>query len=278
MARVELALVPGTSGPRPVASAVASPAGGGGDLCGVIALLEVLPGVSGTSFIPGGAGEDVAVSGLDIGCVRPGARLRLGRSLVSVLPGDPGAKCVRAEVLEEGEVCPGDDIAFERDLPVNCGVLTLSDTCHAGGREDLSGPALIEALESRGMSVVRYLVLPDDRDGVAGRLRSWCDDMSCDLVLTTGGTGFSPRDFAPEALADAAERLVPGIPELIRMKSAEKVPSAWLSRASAGIRARTLMINLPGSLRGATESLGFIEHLLDHALEVVSGRTGRCGG
>jgi len=158
------------------------------------------------------------------------------------------------------------------------GVMTVSDSCSRGEREDGSGPALREALEGAGFTVTRVAVVPDDRPRIAALLGGWCDEGSCDLILTTGGTGFSPTDCTPEAMHDVIQRWVPGLPEMLRAKSAGKVETAWLSRGLAGIRGTTLIVNLPGSRRAATECFEFLVPLLPHALEVLAGRTFRCGG
>ncbi len=220
----------------------------------------------------------IAVSDLDLDCIRQGALLKAGRAVLAVFRDDASRDRVKAEVIEAGEFGCGDSVTFERTGAGNAGVITVSDTCSEGGREDLSGPALVEALEAAGFHAVRYAIEPDDRERISGRLRSWCDDCSCDIILTTGGTGLSPRDITPEATLDVLERVVPGIPEMIRLKSAETVPNAWLSRAVAGIRTRTLMVNLPGSRRGAVESFSHMLPILGHAIEVAGGKAGRCGG
>ena len=220
----------------------------------------------------------LAASDLDAQSISGGTLLGIGCAVIAVIAGDAGHPWLSADVIEPGEVDCGDAVAFQRTGGGNAGVLTLSDSCIRGDREDLSGPALIEALEAAGFRAVRYAVEPDDREAIAARLGSWCDDGSCDLILTTGGTGLSPRDCTPEATLDVIERQVPGIPELVRSKSAETVPTAWLSRAVAGIRGGTLIANLPGSRKGAVESLGFMLPLLPHALEVAGGRVSRCGG
>lgn len=119
-------------------------------------------------------------------------------------------------------------------------------------------------------------VVPDGIEPVSEALSRLCKDAS--LVLTTGGTGFSPRDFTPEATASVCERLVPGIPEMLRARSAMKTPAAWLGRGCAGIRGETLVVNLPGSVKAVGECLEFLLPLLPHALEILRGMAGRCGG
>jgi len=162
--------------------------------------------------------------------------------------------------------------------PLRAAVLTVSTSCSRGEREDSSGPALRSALESAGFAVIRSAVVADDREAIAAALRGWADAGGCSLILTTGGTGFSPTDCTPEATLDVVERLVPGVPELLRSKSAETVPAAWLSRGTAGIRGTTLVVNLPGSRRAVEECFAIMRPLLPHALEVLAGEAHRCGG
>lgn len=150
-------------------------------------------------------------------------------------------------------------------------VLTSSDSGFAGAREDLSGPAAMEMLREAGWEVVGYALLPDDRPMLADKLREVCDSGTADLLITTGGTGFSARDCMPEATADAAERMVPGIPEAMRWYSLQITPRAMLSRAAAGIRGNTLIINLPGSPKAVRENLGCILPTLEHAVKMMLG-------
>lgn len=157
------------------------------------------------------------------------------------------------------------------------GIITASDKGAAGQREDLSGPAIRELLEATGeYTVTRYLVLPDDRELLRETMACWCDEGAADLILTTGGTGFSPRDWTPEATADVCQRMVPGIPEAMRAMSMQITPRAMLSRGTAGIRGRTLIVNLPGSPKAVRESLGFVLPALGHGLEVLAGSAGEC--
>lgn len=146
-------------------------------------------------------------------------------------------------------------------------MLTISDRCAAGKAEDVSGQVLEEAMRTAGYEVVRRATLPDERELIAGWLREACD--VCDLILTTGGTGFAPRDVTPEATRDVIEREAPGIAELLRLEGLKKTPFAALSRGVAGIRGRTLIINLPGSPRAVRESLDVLLPLLPHAIDLI---------
>lgn len=155
-------------------------------------------------------------------------------------------------------------------------IITLSDSGYAGRREDKSGPAIRRIVEAAGYQVVHTALLPDDRRMLADELRRLCDNGLADLILTTGGTGFSPRDQTPEATLDVAERLAPGIPEAMRWYSLQITPRAMLSRAQAGIRKGTLIINLPGSPKAAKENLEAVLPALSHGLEMLSGKPADC--
>ena len=156
-------------------------------------------------------------------------------------------------------------------------VLTISDKGYAGQREDLSGPELERLLIEAGFTVVNREILPDERERVATALKELCDSKSVDLVLTTGGTGLSPRDITPEATRDVIERNVPGIPEAMRAESLKITDMAMLSSGIAGIRGRTLIINMPGSPKAARECFDIIRTVLNHAMETMTGRGGDCG-
>ena len=157
------------------------------------------------------------------------------------------------------------------------GIITASDKGAAGEREDLSGPAIRQMLEETGAyTVTRSVILPGDRQQLAATMAQWCDQRLVDIIFTTGGTGFSPRDWTPEATLDVCQRMVPGIPEAMRAMSMQITPRAMLSRSAAGIRERTLIVNLPGSPKAAQESLGFILPALGHGLDILAGVAGEC--
>lgn len=148
-------------------------------------------------------------------------------------------------------------------------ILTISDTASRGERVDLSGPAVAEELQGIGAEIVRIEVLADERSSIAERLGQIADSGEADLIVTTGGTGFSARDVTPEATRDAIEREAPGLAELMRAESIRITPLAALSRSVCGIRGRTLIVNLPGSVRGARENLTAIARILPHAIELL---------
>jgi molybdenum cofactor synthesis domain-containing protein len=156
------------------------------------------------------------------------------------------------------------------------GVLTVSDKGAKGEREDRSGPAIREIVEAAGGQVVRTRIIPDDPEVISETLVDWTEE-GLDLILTTGGTGFSPRDWTPEATRTVIEREAPGISEAIRLAGMKKTPTAMLSRAIAGIRKSTLIINLPGSERAVRESLEAIMPALPHGIEILKGTAGECG-
>jgi len=159
------------------------------------------------------------------------------------------------------------------------GIMTLSDKGSQGQREDKSGPLIQTMLESlRNYDIIKTIILPDDVNMIKEALIAWADADNLDLILTTGGTGFSQRDWTPEATEAICDRMAPGIPEAMRYYSLQITPKAMLSRATAGIRKRTLIINLPGSPKAVKENLEAILPALDHGLEMLlSSGSADCG-
>ncbi len=155
-------------------------------------------------------------------------------------------------------------------------IVTLSDKGAAGQRADESGAVIREIAEQNGYEVVSYTLLPDEREQISAELRRLCDEKVAELVLTTGGTGFSPRDCTRVATLDVAERLAPGIAEAMRYSSLNITKRAMLSRAVAVIRGGTLIVNLPGSPKAVRENLEYVIPALGHGLEILTGRAGEC--
>jgi molybdopterin adenylyltransferase len=154
-------------------------------------------------------------------------------------------------------------------MTIRFGILTLSDRSARGERADSSGPALASLIQAEGWSVVKQEVLPDEESAIREILSSWADSAEMDVLLTTGGTGFSPRDVTPEATRAVIEREAPGLAEAMRLASLKITPHAMLSRIVTGIRRKTLIINLPGSPKGAVENLQVIIPVLPHAIQLL---------
>ena len=150
-------------------------------------------------------------------------------------------------------------------------VLTVSDAGARGERVDTSGDAIVAWATARGAEVVGRTLVPDESARIVPVLLAWCDEDAADLVLTTGGTGLSPRDITPEATRAVIERDAPGIAERLRVTAMERFPRAALSRGLAGVRNRSLVVNLPGSPGGVRDALAALEPIVDHAIEIVRG-------
>ena len=155
-------------------------------------------------------------------------------------------------------------------MTIRFGILTLSDRSATGERADASGPALADLIRAQGWSVTKQAILPDDESAIRATLTEWADSGTVDVILTSGGTGFAPRDITPEATRAIIEREAPGLVETMRAESLKKTPHAMLSRAIAGIRKRTLIVNLPGSPKGAVENLQTILPVLPHAVQLLT--------
>ncbi|HLA98163.1 MAG TPA: MogA/MoaB family molybdenum cofactor biosynthesis protein [Anaerolineales bacterium] len=154
-------------------------------------------------------------------------------------------------------------------MKLRFGIMTVSDRSARGERADVSGPALEAILAEQGWVVLRRQVLPDDLLRLSDALAKWADSGELDVILTTGGTGFSPRDVTPEATAAVTQRAAPGLAEAMRAASLQVTPHAMLSRATAGIRGACLIVNLPGSPRGAAENLKVVLPVLEHAVQLL---------
>lgn len=154
---------------------------------------------------------------------------------------------------------------------IKVGILTVSDKGSRGQRQDASGPVIRDRLAAIGGTVEKYEIVPDDRGEIAARLAEWADGSGVDVILTTGGTGLSERDVTPEATRSIVDKDVPGFGEAMRMQTLEKTPMAILSRATAGIRGKCLIINLPGSPKAVGECLDAIMPAIPHAVEIIKG-------
>ena len=154
-------------------------------------------------------------------------------------------------------------------MTIRFGILTLSDRSSRGERADASGPALADLIRAQNWSVTDQAILPDEKSAISATLTEWADSGRFDVILTTGGTGFALRDVTPEATRAVIQRDAPGLAETMRAESLKKTPHAMLSRAVAGIRGRTLIVNLPGSPKGATENLQTIMPVIPHAVQLL---------
>jgi len=156
-------------------------------------------------------------------------------------------------------------------------VITISDKGSRGEREDRSGKYIIDYFKEKEWEISEYAIVPDEKDAIKNKLLEICDSGMANLILTTGGTGFSPRDVTPEATKEILEREAPGFSELIRMEGQKKTPRSILSRGVSGIRKSTLIINLPGSIKGVKDSLELIYQPLPHGIDILTGKDAECG-
>ncbi|MCX7817370.1 MAG: MogA/MoaB family molybdenum cofactor biosynthesis protein [Syntrophales bacterium] len=162
------------------------------------------------------------------------------------------------------------------EKPIKAAVITVSDRTFRGERTDLSGSEVQRLLENAGFQVLYTKAVPDERSAIASVLKECADKLKIDLIVTTGGTGVSPRDVTPEATRDIIDKEIPGMAEAMRIESLKKTPYAMISRAVVGIRGETLIVNLPGSPQGARENLEVILPALPHALEKIKGDERDC--
>jgi molybdenum cofactor synthesis domain-containing protein len=239
---------------------------------------------------PGDFAENLTTRGIDLTALPVGTRLGAGREAILRVT-QIGKEChnrcaiyyqagdcvmpregIFTEVLAGGEINVGDTLLLRHGY--RFGVITASDKGAGGEREDLSGPVIGEVLLPWG-DVADYVIVPDEREALASAMRAMVRD-GFDAVFTTGGTGLAPRDITPEATLAVVDRLVPGIAEAMRRETALITPKAMLSRAVAGIGGRTLIVNLPGSPKAVRECLAVVTPVLDHALEILTGRGGEC--
>ncbi len=239
----------------------------------------------------GAFGENIVCEGFDLSRLTVGTRFQIGDALLELT--QIGKAChshceiyktmgdcimpregVFTIVLKPGIVKPGDEIKMiepEKDRPFTAAIITLSDRASKGEYEDKSGPVIREMLEKEGYRVVEQFILPDGRPKLEAELKRLADQRQVNVIFTTGGTGFSERDLTPEATKAVCEREVPGIGEALRNYSMQFTSHAMLSRQTAGIRKRTLVVNLPGSPKACREDLEFIMKPLCHGLGILRG-------
>ena len=245
----------------------------------------------------GAFGENLIVEGYNLRKLPVGTRFHIGEAVLELT--QIGKEChshceiykkmgdcimpregVFAEVVKDGRIHRGDEVEMElpaSDRPFTASVITLSDKGAAGEREDRSGPLAAEMLEQAGYEVKEQLLLADGIEPLKSQLIRLADQRQMDVIFTTGGTGFSPRDLTPEATRAACDRMADGIAQAILSHSLSITPRAMFSRAVSGIRGSTLIVNLPGSPKAVREALEFLLPQLGHGLEVLRGTAGECG-
>ena len=245
----------------------------------------------------GAFGENLIIEGFDLRTIPVGTKIQIGTTLLELT--QIGKEChshcqiyktmgdcimpregVFAKVITGGTIRPGDQVQLlplPKDRPFTAAVITLSDKGSTGEREDKSGPLIKDLLQSQGYQVIESLLLPDGRPDLEKHLCRLADQRQVNLILTTGGTGFSQRDTTPEATLAVCDRMANGIAEAIRQYSLTITGRAMLSRAVSGIRRQTLIINLPGSPKAVKESLDYILPHLGHGLGILRGSEGECG-
>ena len=244
------------------------------------------------NLVPGDFAENLTTEGLELFTIPIGTYLEIGETLLEVT--QIGKTChhgceifkqvgncimpkegIFTRVLVGGKIKPGNSIEFWQGIPV--GIITSSDKGSRGEREDKSAPEIEKLVKEIQGRVTNYRILPDDQETLSQAMIEMIDDLGVKLLLTTGGTGFSQRDVTPEATLSVIERAVPGLPEAMRRESFAISPRAMLSRATAGIRGKCLIVNLPGSPKAVRECLQVILPSLPHALEILLGTGGECG-
>ena len=250
----------------------------------------------GGAVTDGAFGENLLVEGMDFRSMPVGTRLVCNDVVLEIT--QIGKEChnhcaiyhrvghcimpsegVFARVVRGGKICPGDEmrvLPVDSGRPLHAAVVTVSDKGAAGVRKDESGPAAVEILERYGYRVEETLIVPDQQEIIEKELIRLADSRQVDLILTSGGTGFSMRDRTPEATLAVADRLAPGIAGAIRAGSMALTQRAMLGRGQSVLRGRSLIVNLPGSPRAVRESLSFIMDTLEHGLKVLRGEAFEC--
>ena len=251
----------------------------------------------GAEIVSGAFGENLIVEGYDLGNLPVGSRFRVGDEVEleitqigkechshceiykamgdCIMPREGGF----AKVIKSGHITLGDTITLlpdNPDRPLTAAVITLSDKGAAGLREDKSGPIIVDELKREGYEIIETLILPDELSLIKKNLIRLSDQRQVNLIITTGGTGFSERDCTPEATMAVATRNAPGIAEVIQAGSMQITRRAMLSREASVIRNKTLIVNLPGSPKAVKESLGFVIDQLEHGIRILTGRDSEC--
>ena len=251
----------------------------------------------GAEIVSGAFGENLIVEGYDLGNLPVGSRFRVGDEVeleITQIGKECHSHCeiykamgdcimprdgVFAKVIKSGHITLGDTITLlpdNPDRPLTAAVITLSDKGAAGLREDKSGPIIVDELKREGYEIIETLILPDELSLIKKNLIRLSDQRQVNLIITTGGTGFSERDCTPEATMAVATRNAPGIAEVIRAGSMQITRRAMLSREASVIRNKTLIVNLPGSPKAVKESLGFVIDQLEHGIRILTGRDSEC--
>lgn len=251
----------------------------------------------GAEIVSGAFGENLIVEGYDLGNLPVGSRFRVGDEVeleITQIGKECHSHCeiykamgdcimpregVFAKVIKSGHITLGDTITLlpdNPDRPLTAAVITLSDKGAAGLREDKSGPIIVDELKREGYEIIETLILPDELSLIKKNLIRLSDQRQVNLIITTGGTGFSERDCTPEATMAVATRNAPGIAEAIRAGSMQMTRRAMLSREASVIRNKTLIVNLPGSPKAVKESLGFVIDQLEHGIRILTGRDSEC--
>lgn len=250
----------------------------------------------GADITPGAFGENLIVEGYDFRTLPVGSRFEIGEAELEIT--QIGKEChthceiyktmgdcimpregVFAEVRKTGHIRVGDTVTLlpeDPKRPLTAAVITLSDQGAKGLREDKSGPIIVDALMKEGYDIIETLLLPDEMSLIKKNLIRLADQRQVNLIMTTGGTGFSERDCTPEATLAVATRNAPGIAEAIRAGSMQITKRAMLSREASVIRNKTLIVNLPGSPKAVKESLSFVLDQLDHGIRILTGRDSEC--
>ena len=233
---------------------------------------------------PGIFAENITTERIDLRKLKIGDKLKINEVVIEI--SEIGKKChlyceiykkvgkcimpkegIFGRVLKGGIIKKGDIIEIIPKIDV--AILTISDGCYKGERIDESGKYLKEKVEEKGWNVIKYEIVPDEKEMIEKKLIEFCN--LCNLILTTGGTGVGPRDITPEATQNVIEKNIPGIPEILRIKTYEKSKFSVLSRGIAGIKGESLIINLPGSLKGVIDCFEILSDLILHSIEMIRG-------